>query len=189
MGASVISSFFGPTSLLGSLGAFGKSGSNAALVDPMFNLGKTVKGVTSGKTSFMDALGDLDPIILGPEMANIDAANAAKQAQIQNDLVQTRISASNKSIQLNNQLIQTLGLATVQASSRGISEGSPAFKAVNEESIQTGLTQGRFDSLTESLQEQKLQAESEEATREAEAQKYGAVFDVAKMVGTVFAML
>ncbi len=123
------------------------------------------------------------------QTTNIDAETKIKQEQIENDLVQTRISAANKSINMNNKLISTLGLASAQVGARGISAASPSFKAIQEGSIQKGLEEGRFISTTESLQEQKLKAKSEEVTREAQAKKMSSLLAAGKMVATVFAMV
>lgn len=133
--------------------------------------------------------GKLDPIISGPEMENIDTETKLKQEQIQNDLVQTRISAANQSIQMNNKLISTLGLASAQVGARGISGASSSFKAIQEGSIQKGLAEGRFITTTQSLKEQKLKAESEETDREAHAKKMQSILGAAKMVGTIFSFL
>lgn len=168
-----------------------KSAENIFLGGTGFNLFKGIKAARkapSGEKGFA-LFGALDPIIAGPQMKNIDAETKAKQDQLDNDLVQTRISAANQSIQMNNKLISTLGLASAQVGARGISGASPSFKAIQEGSIQKGHEEGRFIAGTESLQEQKLRAKSEEVTREARAKKMQSMLGIAKMVGTVFAML
>ncbi len=111
------------------------------------------------------------------QIENIGAGEKAQVGQIQDEQLQQRMAAEEQSIQRNKQLEKVLGAANAQSAARGISAASGSFKAVQEQSIQTGITADRVSDLNLELKENRLRTQIDSVHKKAQADRFNSLLD------------
>lgn len=111
------------------------------------------------------------------QLQNISKGEASQESQIRTQMSQQRAAASEQSIQRNKQLEKVLATSVAQSGARGISTASGSFKAVNEDSIQTGITADRISDFNLSAKETSLRSDINQVHLKAQAARFNSLLD------------
>lgn len=155
-----------------------------------FNVLQQGKTAATSKGPISDRLagflGSLDPVLIGPMQARISQKEALQEGQIRSQQTQQRIAAAQQSINRNKQLDQVLSNANAQAASRGISSASGSFKAIQDKSIEQGITADRIGKMNLNFKEEALRNKMQATQLNATAERFQSLLDVGKIVGEAF---